>query len=182
MIPVEIIQSTYNIIFELSLYLLYKLMLSKSPFESLVKPGWCANVRPPYFGWKTIQLAWWYPISLTLSLYDIFVSFPLSVGAGSGPTRFHLYLVCLMLNKVLCESWTHHFCIWSMLIIIVLWITLQKRDVEEGADILMVKPGMPYLDIVQQIKQQVRMYFQFNFELHSSRNGPLPVYIFIQLL
>lgn len=30
-------------------------------------------------------------------------------------------------------------------------------DVEEGADILMVKPGMAYLDIVRQIKDQFQM-------------------------
>lgn len=29
-----------------------------------------------------------------------------------------------------------------------------KRDVEEGADMLMVKPGMPYLDIVKQTKDE----------------------------
>lgn len=28
----------------------------------------------------------------------------------------------------------------------------QERDVEEGADMLMVKPGLPYLDIVRQTK------------------------------
>ena len=27
-------------------------------------------------------------------------------------------------------------------------------DIEEGADMVMVKPGMPYLDIVQRVKQQ----------------------------
>jgi porphobilinogen synthase len=27
--------------------------------------------------------------------------------------------------------------------------TKQKRDVQEGADIIMVKPGLPYLDIIQ---------------------------------
>jgi len=30
-----------------------------------------------------------------------------------------------------------------------------ERDVQEGADILMVKPGMPYLDVVRRVKQQV---------------------------
>ncbi|XP_013791907.2 delta-aminolevulinic acid dehydratase-like, partial [Limulus polyphemus] len=29
-----------------------------------------------------------------------------------------------------------------------------KRDVQEGADMLMVKPGLPYLDIVRQTKNQ----------------------------
>jgi len=30
-------------------------------------------------------------------------------------------------------------------------------DIEEGADMVMVKPGMPYLDIVQRVKQQFRV-------------------------
>ncbi len=32
---------------------------------------------------------------------------------------------------------------------------LQDRDVEEGADMLMVKPGMAYLDIVRDVKERV---------------------------
>ena len=31
----------------------------------------------------------------------------------------------------------------------------QERDVNEGADMLMVKPGMTYLDIARQIKDKV---------------------------
>ena len=31
----------------------------------------------------------------------------------------------------------------------------QGRDVQEGADVLMVKPGMPYLDIVRDVKNTV---------------------------
>lgn len=31
-----------------------------------------------------------------------------------------------------------------------------KRDVEEGADMLMVKPALLYLDIVHQTKQEVK--------------------------
>ncbi len=31
----------------------------------------------------------------------------------------------------------------------------QDRDVEEGADMLMVKPGMAYLDIVRDVKKRV---------------------------
>ncbi len=31
----------------------------------------------------------------------------------------------------------------------------QDRDVEEGADMLMVKPGMAYLDIVRDVKERV---------------------------
>ena len=34
-------------------------------------------------------------------------------------------------------------------------VTSQARDVEEGADMLMVKPGMAYLDIVRDIKEKV---------------------------
>lgn len=32
----------------------------------------------------------------------------------------------------------------------------QDRDVREGADMLMVKPGMPYLDLVRDVKARVR--------------------------
>ena len=32
---------------------------------------------------------------------------------------------------------------------------VQDRDVQEGADILMVKPGLPYLDVVRMVKQKV---------------------------
>lgn len=32
-----------------------------------------------------------------------------------------------------------------------------ERDIEEGADMLMVKPGMPYLDIVRQVKDAFAM-------------------------
>lgn len=31
----------------------------------------------------------------------------------------------------------------------------QERDVREGADMLMVKPGLPYLDIVRAVKDKV---------------------------
>ena len=37
---------------------------------------------------------------------------------------------------------------------------LKERDVNEGADILMVKPGMPYLDIVREVKDKVRMLLE----------------------
>ena len=30
---------------------------------------------------------------------------------------------------------------------------MQKRDVAEGADIIMVKPALPYLDVIQDAKQ-----------------------------
>lgn len=34
-------------------------------------------------------------------------------------------------------------------------VCVQERDVREGADMLMVKPGMAYLDIVRQTKDRV---------------------------
>lgn len=34
-------------------------------------------------------------------------------------------------------------------------VSLQDRDVREGADMLMVKPGMPYLDLVREVKDKV---------------------------
>lgn len=34
-------------------------------------------------------------------------------------------------------------------------VWFQARDVEEGADMLMVKPGMAYLDIVRDVKEKV---------------------------
>ena len=33
----------------------------------------------------------------------------------------------------------------------------QDRDVQEGADILMVKPGLAYLDVVKSVKTKVTM-------------------------
>jgi porphobilinogen synthase len=30
-------------------------------------------------------------------------------------------------------------------------------DLEEGADMVMVKPGMPYLDVVRRVKQEFRV-------------------------
>ena len=38
------------------------------------------------------------------------------------------------------------------------FVAVQDRDVEEGADILMVKPGMPYLDIVRDTKERVSCF------------------------
>lgn len=34
-------------------------------------------------------------------------------------------------------------------------VLCQERDVREGADMLMVKPGLPYLDIVRAVKDKV---------------------------
>ena len=35
----------------------------------------------------------------------------------------------------------------------------QDRDVQEGADMLMVKPGMAYLDIVRDVKNKVCLLY-----------------------
>jgi len=56
-----------------------------------------------------------------------------------------------------------------------------ERDIKEGADILMVKPGMPYLDLLQQIKSQHPEYplavYQVSGEYamiyHASKQGVL---------
>ena len=39
---------------------------------------------------------------------------------------------------------------------LVFVVNTQARDVEEGADMIMVKPGMAYLDIVRDLKNQVQ--------------------------
>ena len=39
------------------------------------------------------------------------------------------------------------------------------RDVAEGADMLMVKPGMPYLDVVRQTKDQFPQYPLFIYQV-----------------
>ena len=36
-------------------------------------------------------------------------------------------------------------------------ITETKRDIDEGADIIMVKPGIVYLDIVREIRDNVKV-------------------------
>lgn len=56
-----------------------------------------------------------------------------------------------------------------------------ERDIQEGADILMVKPGMPYLDLLQQIKTKHPEYplavYQVSGEYamiyHASEHGSL---------
>jgi len=56
-----------------------------------------------------------------------------------------------------------------------------ERDIKEGADMLMVKPGMPYLDLLQQIKSQHPEYplavYQVSGEYamiyHASKQGVL---------
>lgn len=40
----------------------------------------------------------------------------------------------------------------------------QNRDIEEGADMIMVKPGMAYLDIVRDVKEKVS-YFIFSCQI-----------------
>ena len=49
------------------------------------------------------------------------------------------------------ELHVHNYYVWACIII-------QERDVQEGADFLMVKPGMPYLDIVRDVKNKVSKY------------------------
>jgi len=43
----------------------------------------------------------------------------------------------------------------SLCYVVVVVVALQERDVDEGADMLMVKPGTTYLDIARQIKDKV---------------------------
>lgn len=55
----------------------------------------------------------------------------------------------------------------------------QERDVEEGADMLMVKPGMAYLDIVRQTKDLYPQLPLFIYQVsgeyamlwHGANNG-----------
>ena len=44
----------------------------------------------------------------------------------------------------------------------------QDRDVREGADMLMVKPGMPYLDLVRDVKARVSSFCM----AAGARGGP----------
>ena len=39
-------------------------------------------------------------------------------------------------------------------------------DIKEGADIVMVKPGMPYLDIIKLIKENFKISFEMIFPDH----------------
>lgn len=56
---------------------------------------------------------------------------------------------------------------------------MQERDVEEGADMLMVKPGLSYLDIVRQTKDQFPHLPLFIYQVsgeyamlwHGAKNG-----------
>ena len=48
---------------------------------------------------------------------------------------------------------------------------LKERDVNEGADILMVKPGMPYLDIVREVKDKVLMLLESDNKQPNSGGG-----------
>ena len=50
------------------------------------------------------------------------------------------------------------------------WLLSQERDAREGADIVMVKPGMPYLDIVRETKNRVSSQFAETGE-KSGRRG-----------
>lgn len=56
-----------------------------------------------------------------------------------------------------------------------------KRDVEEGADMLMVKPGLSYLDLVADVKRRFPEYPMFVYQVsgefamiqHAAENGAL---------
>ena len=39
------------------------------------------------------------------------------------------------------------------------------RDVEEGADMLMVKPGMPYLDMIREVKSKYPTHPMFVYQV-----------------
>ena len=47
---------------------------------------------------------------------------------------------------------------------------VQDRDVAEGADMLMVKPGMTYLDIARQIKDKV-YFLEFLLVIINNNNN-----------
>ncbi|XP_003740514.1 delta-aminolevulinic acid dehydratase [Galendromus occidentalis] len=56
-----------------------------------------------------------------------------------------------------------------------------QRDIEQGADMIMVKPGMPYLDLIRQLKDKFPNYPMFAYQVsgefamlyHAARNGAL---------
>lgn len=60
-------------------------------------------------------------------------------------------------------------------------IFVQARDVSEGADMLMVKPGLAYLDIVRQTKDSFPEYPMFVYQVsgeyamlhHGAQNGAI---------
>lgn len=53
---------------------------------------------------------------------------------------------------------------------------IQARDVQEGADMIMVKPGMAYLDIVRDLKNQVRQHKYICINMHYIRIPTRSVY------
>jgi len=46
-------------------------------------------------------------------------------------------------------------CSFLRSLLFVTFVCMQERDVVEGADMLMVKPGMTYLDVARQVKEKV---------------------------
>ena len=58
---------------------------------------------------------------------------------------------------------------------------MKARDVEEGADFLMVKPGLPYMDIMRQVKSNHPEYPLFVYQvsgeyamlIHAEKNGAI---------
>ncbi len=56
-----------------------------------------------------------------------------------------------------------------------------KSDIEEGADIIMVKPGISYLDVLRDLKNQVHCplaIYQVSGE-YSKNNPPTPLASFL---
>lgn len=69
----------------------------------------------------------------------------------------------LAIRAVVNDLWTRlfgkkNFTLKHLLGILSCWSVLQERDVREGADMLMVKPGLPYLDIMREVKDKVSSY------------------------
>lgn len=94
-------------------------------------------------------------------------------------------LFCLQADEVFLKNWTEpisktDLCIFfsysskylSFELLLISSLSSQERDVREGADMLMVKPGLAYLDIVKQIKSSHPEYPMFIYQV-SIRSYPL---------
>ena len=51
------------------------------------------------------------------------------------------------------------------------------RDVTEGADFLMVKPGLAYLDLVRQVKDKYPNHPMFIYQVYGYRMYPFLIFI-----
>ena len=67
---------------------------------------------------------------------------------------------------------TPNACLHFVTYLQFLHVHAQERDIQEGADVLMVKPGMPYLDIVRDVKSTVSS-FQFTLYNNHVHRAPL---------